>query len=81
MSARADRLLERLDVMLRQLPSAAARRALLQELTNAWDERYRRWQRTDGASEWILPGSEPIDATDFTLTLSGLSERMRSVKA
>lgn len=80
-SSRADRLLERLDVELKKLPTAAARRRLLENLITGWEGRYLAWQRTEGQSEWCPPGQEPASAVDFVVTLSGLAARMRSVEA
>jgi hypothetical protein len=75
-SDRADRYLARLDGHLAKLPADRARRTVELELRK-WEIRYAAWIASNGATEYCAPGAEPVQATDFLLTIAGLGERSK----
>jgi hypothetical protein len=72
---RTGRFLARLDAHLHALPDDAARRAFLDAQIEGWERRYARFVATDGASEPVAARSDPPQAADFVLTLTGLAAR------
>jgi hypothetical protein len=76
---RADRFLDCVDHELADM-EPAARDAFLSRLIDQWEHRYATWRRTEGASEQCAYRHDPIDATDFLLTLTGLAARLDTAR-
>ena len=76
---RSSRYLARVDAHLPTLAGDAARRGFLAAQFGIWERRYARFVATGGASEEAAPCSQPIDASDFLLTISGLGRRLDQV--
>jgi hypothetical protein len=73
--SRADRYLARVRAHLPTLPDDAARRAFLAQQAEAWDDRYARFQASEGGS---APGAT---AFDYVCTISGLAALRTGVLA
>lgn len=71
---RVARFLTRVDVTLPTMVPAAQRK-FIDRLIEAWEARYARFIATEGASEHFANRFDPVTASDFTLTLSGLAAR------
>jgi hypothetical protein len=74
LSDRVERFLARVDRNLFCL-NEIERKALLNHLIDTWEWRYRNWIRTEGRSEFCADPADPIQASDFTLTITALYAR------
>jgi hypothetical protein len=72
---RANRFLRRLDAHLPTLVDDAKRRNFLDRQLDGWERRYARFISTEGASEPIIDPSDPPQAADFLLAITGLAAR------
>src|SRR5712671_210979 len=74
-SSRASRFLARLDIHLSTISDQRTRRAFLDSQLEGWERRYARFIATDGASEPVADPTDPPQAADFLLTITGLAAR------
>lgn len=74
-SPRADHYLGQIDAVLATL-APAARRAMVVSLIDGWERLYDRFIATDGESMPVTDPADPPSASDFLLTIAGLSARL-----
>src|SRR5262245_21648055 len=72
---RASRFIARVDAHLPTLADDGERRAFLDRQLDGWEHRYACFIATDGASEFASNRTDPPQATDFLLTITGLAAR------
>ena len=72
---RTTRFIARIDAQLPTLKDDAARRAFLDQQLDGWERRYARFLATEGECEPVTAASDPPQASDFLLTITGLAAR------
>lgn len=77
---RTARYLARIDEHLPTILSVAEKRAFLRQQAAAWEFRRERFYMTDGDSEPVTNAGDPPQASDFTMTLLGLSVRLETLE-
>ena len=80
MTTRSDYFLARVDRHLPTLSDAAARRSFLLQQQAGWELRYERFILTDGDSEPVTDPTDPPQAADFLLVITGLGARRDALK-
>jgi len=78
MSERADRLLARVDAHLPKL-NRVERLHFLEDQVRKWERSYNLFLATDGLSENNENDPDPVGATDYLLTITGLQARFDAV--
>jgi hypothetical protein len=76
---RVTRFIARVDAYLPTLKDDAARRTFLDRQLDGWERRYTQFLATEGESEPVITLSEPPQAADFLLTLTGLASRRNAL--
>ncbi|HEY7243373.1 MAG TPA: hypothetical protein VH678_05760 [Xanthobacteraceae bacterium] len=76
--SRADRFLARVDAHLSTLSTDGARQSFVASQMRAWKARYAKFVESAGASEPATDVSDPPQAADFLLTITGLQVRARA---
>ena len=77
---RTERYMEKIHTMCAGLDTDEDIEQLLRKLKEGWERRYADFIITDGESEPVDNPYDPPQASDFTMTLLGLSVRLEAVE-
>lgn len=77
---RSSRYLARVDAVLKTLWPDSAKITFLEKQHKAWIDAYSEFICTEGRSEPGIVADDPPHATDFLLTISGLTARIENIR-